>query len=559
MHNAKSEIKIMWLHKIYIQDSEYFNKIFSGEEVNYEVPKEEHHIFDTMIASWCEYFSRPCGHGLKELTEEIYKKKSPHFKEIAFRDKKTKMWRIDLGDFKKVAYYACEDAINTYKLYEYFKPLIDNNKKTKKIFYELEMQQVKVLSEMEISGMPTSKKTLKKIGKNIDRELKILKKEIYKICGTKEINLNSMQQLNEVFFKKLKLKPKTKKGKNGFYSLGKTILILYAKEKIKIAEVLLKYRGLAKLKNTYIDKLIDKIVDNKLYSNFYQTSVVTGRLSSANPSFQTMPNNNLYPIRSAFKSQKGCKWICLDYNQLELRVASHYGDDRVMIEAFKNNVDIHGQISKLSFNLDCDANEVKKLYPEVRKKGKSLSFGLLYGMSYMTMAFRVNLEMDYDHEMSDDVAKKAMSNFFKSFPGIAKYIKTQKKLVNKYGKVKNLIGKIYDLPDGMLEVTDRRNYDIFKRKARAERQATNYPIQGGASSIITVAMRDIRNYFIERGNWMKNLFLVSQIHDELNFISDKEISEEVFKVSKEKMENSLKLKVPLVAEGSINTSWFSAK
>jgi DNA polymerase I-like protein with 3'-5' exonuclease and polymerase domains len=121
--------------------------------------------------------------------------------------------------------------------------------------------------------------------------------------------------------------------------------------------------------------------------------------------------------------------------------------------------------------------------------------------------------MDYDLEMSDDGAKKAMSNFFKSFPGIAKYIKTQKKLVNKYGKVKNLIGKIYDLPDGMLEVTDRRNYDIFKRKARAERQATNYPIQGGASSIITVAMRDIRNYFIERGNWMKNLFLVSQIHD----------------------------------------------
>jgi DNA polymerase-1 len=283
MHNAKSEIKIMWLEKIYIQDSEYFNKISSGEEVNYEVPKEEHHIFDTMIASWCEYFSRPCGHGLKELTEEIYKKKSPHFKEIAFRDKKTKMWRIDLGDFKKVAYYACEDAINTYRLYEHFKPLIDNNEKTKKLFYELEMQQVKVLSEMEISGMPTSKKTLKKIGKDINKELKILKKEIYEICGTEEINLNSMQQLNEVFFKKLKLKPKTKKGKNGFYSLGKTILILYAKEKIKIAEKLLKYRGLAKLKSTYVDGLIPKIVNNKLYGNFYQMSTRTSRLSSADP------------------------------------------------------------------------------------------------------------------------------------------------------------------------------------------------------------------------------------------------------------------------------------
>lgn len=558
MHNAKAEIKIMWLHNVFIQDSDYFNS-----KIGYEVPKEEKHIFDTMIASWMDYQGRPCGHGLKELTKEIFGKDSPRFEEIAFRDKKVKMWRIDLGNFEKVSHYACEDAINTYKLYEYFYPLIDKNEKTRKIFYELELQQVKVLSEMEIAGMPTSKKTLEKIGKNINKELKILKRDIHKICETEEINLNSMQQLNEIFFKKLKLKPKTSKGKNGFYSLGKNILILFAKEKIKLAELLLKYRMLEKLNSTYVEGLIKKIYDNKLYGNFYQTSVRTGRLSSADPNFQNLSGSIDHPIRSIFKSPKGYKWICLDYNQLELRLASHYGEDKNMIEAFNSGVDIHGQISKLCFNLDCEANEVKEKYPQIRKKGKQISFGTLYGMSYLTMAFRVNLEMDFENEMSDNEAKRAINNFYKNFSGIANYIRKQKNIVSKEGKVKTAIGRVMYIPDGLLKIDNslskNEKHELIKRKARAERQAVNYPIQGLASDIITLAMRDVRNYFIKTGDWFKNIFLVNQVHDEKSYIVKKELAEEFFKIIKEKMENALKLKLPLIVEGKIANNWFDTK
>ena len=403
------------------------------------------------------------------------------------------------------------------------------------LFNDIEMPLVKILGEMQINGIHVDKKELEEFGKKLKEQLEELKQEIYELCG-EEFNVNSTQQLGMILFEKLKL-PVYKKTKNG-YSTDVDIL-----EKLKpehpVIEKILEYRSLMKLNSTYVEGLIPYINEktNRIHSYFHQTITATGRISSTEPNLQNIPTRYELGklLRKSFKPAKDNIFIDADYSQIELRVLAHISNDENMVNAFKNDEDIHKQAASKVFEIPIE--EVTK---EQRSSAKAVNFGIVYGISDFGLSEQLNI--------SKKQAKKYIEQYLEKYSGIKKFMEEIVEEAKEKGYVETLFHRRRYIPE-----LNSNNYMVRQFGARA---AMNTPIQGTAADIMKIAMINVYNRLKKE---KLDAQIILQVHDELIIETKIEEKEIVKTILKEEMENAMKLKVPLKVEVSEAENWYDAK
>ena len=405
------------------------------------------------------------------------------------------------------------------------------------LFEKIEMPLVKVLGEMQMNGMYVDKEELINFGTALKEQIENLKVEIYNLCG-EEFNINSTQQLGVILFEKLKL-PVYKKTKSG-YSTDVDIL-----EKLKtehpVIEKILEYRSLMKLNSTYVEGLIPYINEktHRIHSYFHQTITATGRISSTEPNLQNIPTRYELGklLRKAFKPAEGNIFIDADYSQIELRVLAHISEDRNMVQAFKNDEDIHRQAASKVFEVPID--EVTK---EQRSSAKAVNFGIVYGISDFGLSEQLGI--------SKKQAKRYIEQYLEKYSGIKEFMD---KIVEET-KEKGYVETLFHRRRYISELSSN-NYMVRQFGARA---AMNTPIQGTAADIMKIAMINVFNK-IKEEKLDEKAKIVLQVHDELIIECRKEVQKEVERILQTEMENAMKLKVPLKVEISEANNWYEAK
>ncbi len=427
-------------------------------------------------------------------------------------------------------------ALNTVELSKPKMMEIIEQRQMEELFLNVEIPLVEVLASMEYFGILVNEKELEDIGKSFDFEVDNLINDIYQLAG-EEFNINSPKQLGYILFEKLKL-PTIKKIKTG-YSTDIEVL-----EELKgvhpIAEKLIRYRQIIKLKSTYIEGLKQMINKNtgRINSKFNQTVTSTGRISSTEPNLQNIPirSEDGKKIRRAFVAQQpDYIFLDADYSQIELRILAHLSDDEKMIEAFINDEDIHIKTASEIFGV-----ELSDVTPELRAKAKTINFSIIYGIS--------DYSLSKDLEISRKEARKYIDEYFENYSGVKQYMENSISKAKEQGYVETILNRRRYIPD-----INSNNYNI---RSFGERVAMNMPIQGSAADIIKMAMVEIYKDLKQ-----KNLksHLVLTIHDELiieTYIKEKEY---IKSLMKEKMENVVKLKVPLKVEIAEGVSWYDTK
>ena len=420
-----------------------------------------------------------------------------------------------------------------YETYEMFNQKIEE-KELSYLFNEVEMPLSIVLGDMEYTGVNVSKEELIKMGDDIKIKIELLEKDIYNYAG-EEFNISSPKQLGEILFDKLKL-PFAKKNKSG-YSTSADILEKL-KDKHPIVEVILEYRMLTKLYTTYIEGLLNTVhSDNKVHTIYTQVLTRTGRLSSIEPNLQNIPIRYEYGklIRKAFIPSKDSIIMSSDYSQIELRLLSHIANVESLIEAFKEDMDIHTKTASDIFHVEQD--DVTK---EMRRIAKAVNFGIIYGISGYGLAENI-------HTTTKE-ANEFINNYLETYPGIKEYMDNTIRKAHELGYVKTLMGRIRNIPE-----LNNKNYLI---RNSGERIALNTPIQGTSADIIKKAMVDIYKEFKKENIKSK---MIIQVHDELVFDMLKSEEEKVIKIVKDCMENVYKFNVPLKVDIESGINWYQAK
>lgn len=419
------------------------------------------------------------------------------------------------------------------KLKDLYKIKIKENNQ-EHLLKKIEQPLSKVLADMELTGFLIDKEGLEDYGGELNQQLKAAEEEIYKLAG-EEFNINSPKQLGTILFEKLNL-PKGKKLKSG-YSTGAQIL-----EKLRgyhpIINMILEYRALAKLKSTYVDSMVNLITPRgRIHTSFNQTETRTGRISSAEPNLQNIPvrTERGRKLRKYFKSPEGSVLIDADYSQIELRVMAHISGDENMINAFKNDEDIHSITASQIFGVP-----VSMVTPEMRARSKTVNFGILYGMSAFSLA--------QDLKISRFDAQNYINKYLEHYSGINNYMNEIILLAKKQGYVETIFHRRRYLPE--------LNSSNFLLRSFGERVARNMPIQGSAADIIKIAMINVYKRLLDEDFKSK---IILQVHDELIIESPEDESEEVKKLLKEEMENAVKLNVPLEVHIAVGKTWFDAK
>lgn len=400
------------------------------------------------------------------------------------------------------------------------------------LYHELELPLALVLAEMEATGVATDKEALAKIGTELSARITDLQSRIYGIAGEK-FNINSPKQLGVILFEKIGLTP-IKKTKTG-YSTAADVLEKLESEHEIISHILL-YRQLAKLNSTYIEGLLKEIHDDgKIHTRFQQALTTTGRLSSINPNLQNIPVRleEGRKIRAAFvPSEEGWSLFAADYSQIELRVLAHMSEDEKLIQAFKDNADIHRSTAADVFGV-----EVEEVTADMRDAAKAVNFGIIYGISDYGLSQNLNI--------TRKEAAAFIDRYFESFPGVKKYMDDIVNMAKEQGYVTTLMNRRRYLPE-----IKSSNFNI---RGFAERTAMNTPIQGSAADIIKQAMIDMDKRLKKEG--LKARMLL-QVHDELIFETPADEIEKLEKIVPEVMESAISLKVPLKVEASHGKSWY---
>ena len=403
------------------------------------------------------------------------------------------------------------------------------------LFNNIEMPLVKVLGEMQFNGMPIDKDELIEFGSKLKEQIESLKQDIYMSVG-EEFNINSTQQLGKILFEKLKL-PVYKKTKTG-YSTDSDILEKLLQEH-PVIEKILEYRSLVKLNSTYVEGLIPYInaKTQRIHSYFHQTITATGRISSTEPNLQNIPTRveQGKQIRKAFNTKDGRIFIDADYSQIELRVLAHISKDEHMIDAFKNNEDIHKQAASKVLGIP-----IEKVTKEQRSEAKAVNFGIVYGISDYGLAQQLGI--------SNKKAKEYIKQYLEKYSGVKAFMDNIVEKAKEDGYVETLFHRRRYIPE-----LKSNNYMIRQFGSRA---AMNTPIQGTAADIMKIAMINVYNKLQEENLDAK---LVLQIHDELIIECDEKIKEKVKEILQDCMENAAKLDVPLNVETSEATSWYDVK
>ena len=436
---------------------------------------------------------------------------------------------------EKICEYAAEDADITLKLKNVLEKEL-HKENLENLFYTIEMPLVRVLSEMEITGVNVDTEVLSQYSLLLSNKIDILEKEIYEMAGT-EFNVSSAKQVGEILFDKLKIDEKAKKTKTGQYSTTEEVLEKL-RSKHPIVGKILEQRGIRKLLSTYINALPELInpTTGKIHTSFNQTVTATGRLSSSNPNLQNIPirDDEGKEIRRAFIPDKNCVFFSSDYSQIELRIMADLSGDQNMIDAFCSGEDIHAITASKIYKIP-----ISEISKDMRRKAKTANFGIIYGISVFGLSDRLNIPRSE--------AKELINGYFETYPHIKEYMNKSIDIAREKGYVETISGRKRMLPDINSKNAIVRGY--------AERNAINAPIQGSAADIIKIAMVRIYNRFEQEGLRSK---MILQVHDELNFNVYIDEIEKVCKIVKEEMENAYKLKVPLIADSGIGKNWLEA-
>lgn len=484
--------------------------------------------FDTILASYLINPGRRA-HGLDALALEYLNKSKIPIETLLGKGKQLRTMRE--VPITEVQEYCCEDADVTVQLKELFEEEL-KERNLEKLFLEMELPLLPILAKMERYGIFLDAAELNEYGKELVKELDLLKNEIFQIAG-EEFNLNSPQQLSKILFEKLNLP--LPRGKRTATATGAQILEQLI-SKHPIASLLLEYRMLEKMRSTYVESLPKEInaSTGRIHCTFNQSVTATGRLSCQNPNLQNIPIRGVCGsrIRSCFKPHKpGWSFLSADYSQIELRLLAHFSEDEELIRVFNNGEDIHTYTASLVCGIPI--NEVTE---ELRGQAKAVNFGILYGQSAFGLSQQTGMPFAQ--------ASQFIKTYFERYPKVSDYLEECKKQVRKEGFSKTLFGRIRPIPE-----IDNKNPTI---RSAAERLATNTPLQGTAADLIKRAMISIDSE-IDRNKFKGAMIL--QIHDELIFeIPDEEVPAFGAMV-REKMSRAAHLKVPIEVSLSVGKNW----
>jgi len=488
-------------------------------------------VFDSMIAS---YLLNPTSrqHNLDALSLEYFNYKKIPTSDLIGKGKN----QITMRDVpvETVGRYACEDADFTWRLRNCFLPKLPEAGMNE-LFEQVEMPLVAVLADVEKNGVKLDLVFLQKMSAELEATLGTLMADIYETAG-EEFNLNSPKQLEKILFDKLKLKSsrRTKTGR----STDADVLERLAKDH-ELPKKLLEYRELSKLKSTYVDALplLVNPYTKRVHTSYNQAIAATGRLSSSDPNLQNIPIRTELgrSIRRAFiPGEKGWKLLDADYSQIELRIVAHLSKDAAMIEAFRNDEDIHTATAARVFNID-----PKEMTPDIRRRAKEINFGIIYGMGAYGLSSRLGISVDE--------AQNFITNYYAQYYGVNAFMMGTIADAHKKGYVTTMLNRRRILPD--------INSDNRRASEFAERTAINTPIQGTAADLIKIAMINIHRR-LQKENLRSRMIL--QVHDELVFEAPEEELAALEKLVREEMSSAIKLDVPIKVDVGVGENWLEA-
>ncbi len=498
---------------------------------NYDI-KVQGVVFDTMLESYV-LDSVSSRHDMDTLSKTHLGHSPVSFSDIAGKGKA--QLTFDQIALDKAGHYAAEDADVTLRLHHAMMPQLTQQPSLHRIFVELEIPLVTVLSNIETNGVLIDDNMLLQQSQKLAMSMQQIESKAYDVAGG-EFNLASPKQIQAILYDQMNL-PVLKKTPKGAPSTAEDVLQDLALEH-ELPRLILEHRSLGKLKSTYTDKLPSMVNSRtgRVHTSYHQAVAATGRLSSSDPNLQNIPirSEEGRRIREAFIAPPGRQIVALDYSQIELRIMAHLSDDETLLHAFNNDLDIHRATAAEIF--ETDLTEVSS---EQRRHAKAVNFGLIYGMSAFGLAKQLNVER-----------KKAQSyieQYFEQYPGVKKYMESTREYAREHGFVETVFGRRLYLPD-----INARNGNV---RQYAERTAINAPMQGTAADIIKKAM-------IEVDKWLgvdnPKIKMIMQVHDELVFEVAQDCLEETTSKLTALMQNIAKLKVPLIVDAGVGDNWSAA-
>ena len=512
-------------------------KVGQNIKYDYEVLRKygidiQGEMFDTMIA---HYLIQPeLRHNMDFMAETLLHYRTVHIEELIGPAGKNQKNMRDL-DPQDVYEYAAEDADITLQLKEVLEPKLQEVGAVR-LFHDIEMPLVRVLADMELSGVRLDTTSLKETEQIFNERMKQYEEHAYELAG-KQFNISSPKQVGEILFDTMHIVEKPKKTKSGQYVTSQDVLEQLRPNAPIISDIL-NYRALKKLLGTYVEAL-PKLINahtGHIHTSFNQAVTSTGRLSSSDPNLQNIPvrEDDGKEIRKCFIPEPGCLFFSADYSQIELRIMAHLSGDEHMIEAFCSGLDIHRATAAKIWHIDPeDVSDAQ------RKKAKQANFGIIYGITTYGLAQRMGID--------NSEARQLIQDYFKTFPKVKAYMEHAKALAREKGYAETLFGRRRYLPDIQSANGTVRGF--------AERNAINAPIQGTEADIIKIAMIRIHRRFREEGIRSK---MILQVHDELNFSVYPDEKERVEKIVIEEMQGACQLTVPLLADAGWGKNWLEA-
>lgn len=486
-------------------------------------------VDDTMVISYVLEGGLH-GHGMDELAKFHFDYDTIKYQDVVGSGRS--QVTFDKVPLDKALSYAAEDGDITYQLYALLKPRLFTAHQCT-VYETLERPLIPVLVDMEHRGVKVDPLVLKTLSSVFEKRLEEIEKQIHADVG-ETFNVGSPKQVGEILFDKLKL-PGGKKGKTGAYGTSADVLETLAEQGIEVAEKLIEWRQLSKLKSTYTDTLPQQInpKTGRVHTSYAMTATSTGRLASSDPNLQNIPirTEEGKKIRSAFIAAPGYQLLSVDYSQIELRLLAHMANLPELQQAFKEGKDIHAQTASQVFNIP-----LENMTPEIRQRAKAINFGIIYGISPFGLARQLGI--------SRESAAQYIQTYFQCYPGIQAYMEHMKEEALEKGFVTTLLGRRCYIPDIYSRDPNRRSF--------AERQAINAPLQGGNADIIKKAM--IKLYRLLKEKDLETHMLL-QVHDELIFeVSEKDI-ERAKPLIINTMQSIVSLSVPLVVEANVGKNW----
>ena len=489
-------------------------------------------LYDTMLQS---YVLNSVGgrHNMDELAKKHLGRETIHYEDIA--GKGAKQLTFNEIDLQAATEYAAEDADITLQLHQHLWPQLQTQPSLVEVYQDIEMPLVPVLSKVEQNGALVDGRLLAQHSAELTDRLGELKEQAWQLAG-EEFNLDSTKQLQHIFYDKLGL-PVLKKTPKGAPSTAEPVLVDLARD-YPLPATILEYRGLAKLKSTYTDKLPLQInpQTKRIHTSYHQAVAATGRLSSADPNLQNIPIRNAEGrrIRQAFVAGPDKVIVAADYSQIELRIMAHLSNDENLVRAFAEGQDIHRATAAEVFNTTPDG-----VSDEERRNAKAINFGLIYGMSAFGLGRQLNI--------SRTLAADYIERYFTRYPGVRHYMDETRAVAREQGYVETVFGRRLYLPD--------INAKHVPRRQAAERTAINAPMQGTAADIIKRAM-------IETQDWLEtsglDALMIMQVHDELVFEVAQADADTLVQEVSSRMQGAAQLSVPLIVDTGIGQNWDQA-